>query len=86
MITKQTCPVEPCNRFSNLGGGFGGSSDFVSGSYIFCICPAALRGPHFALSHQPQGQVRERRQVPTCPHCSFLWHEGEAGRCRRKAS
>lgn len=58
--------------------------DSASQSYIFCICPAALRGPHFALSHQPQGQVGERRQVSTRAHCPFLWDEGEAGSCRGK--
>lgn len=58
--------------------------DSASQSYIFCICPAALRGPHFALSHQPQGQVGERRQVSTRSHCPFLWDEGEAGSCRGK--
>lgn len=56
----------------------------ASQSYIFCICPAALRGPHFALSHQPQGQMGEWRQVSTRSHCPFLWDEGEAGSCRGK--
>lgn len=55
-------------------------------SYIFGICPAALWGPHFALSHQPQGQVRKGCQVPTGTHGSFLGDKGEAGSCRSKVS
>lgn len=51
-------------------------------SYIFGIGPPALWGPHFTLSHQPQGQMWEGCQVSTGTHRSLLWNKGEAGRCR----
>lgn len=51
-------------------------------SYIFGISPSTLGRPHFTLSHQPQGQVREGCQISTSTHCSLLWNKGEAGSCR----
>lgn len=63
--TEQTCLVKA-------------SLALLSRSYVFCIGPAALGGPHFALSHQPQGQVRQGGQVAAGAHRSLLRDKGEA--------
>lgn len=95
-VTKQTCcPVEPCNLSTTfLTSKMHISCRLLSNhgkvimrvlsrrSYIFGVCPSALWRPHFTLSHQPKGQVREGCQVSTSTHCSLLWDKGEAGSCR----
>lgn len=79
--TKQTGLVQPWS----LEKAFllsGNTEAVLNRSYVFGVCPAALGGPHFALSHQPQGQVGQRRQVAAGPHCSLLGDKGQAGGCR----
>lgn len=94
VIKKQTCfATGPCNLLllqakGTFPAALSSWSSYRKGvserSYIFGVGPSALWWPHFTLSHQPQGQVREGRQVSTGTYCPFLWDEGEARSWKKK--